>query len=55
MYVLRYSINFLKPKNNNNNNNIVVSGNADDEKNLHQGGRKFIFVINFPDIFSFLL
>ena len=54
MYVLRYSINFLKPKNNNN-NNIVVSGNADDEKNLHQGGRKFIFVINFPDIFSFLL
>ena len=54
MYVLRNSINFLKPKNNNN-NNIVVSGNADDEKNLHQGGRKFIFVINFPDIFSFLL
>ena len=53
MYVLRYSINFLKPKNNN--NNTVVSGNADDEKNLHQGGRKFIFVINFPDIFSFLL
>ena len=54
MYVLRNSINFLKPKNNNN-NNIVVSGNADDEKNLHQGGRKFIFVINFHDIFSFLL
>ena len=53
MYVLRYSINFLKPKNNN--NNAVVSGNADDEKNHHQGGRKFIFVINFPDIFSFLL
>ena len=53
MYVLRYSINFLKPKNNN--NNTVVSGNADDEKNHQQGGRKFIFVINFPDIFSFLL
>ena len=31
-----------------------VSGNAGDEKNLHPGGRKF-FLIDFPEIFSFLL
>ena len=52
MHVLRYSINFLKPKKR---NNTVVSGNADDEKNLHPGGRKFIFLIDFPDLLSFLL
>ena len=27
----------------------LVSGNAGDEKNLHPGGRKFIFLINFID------
>ena len=32
----------------------VVSGNAGDEKNLHPGSRKFIFLIDFPEIFSFL-
>ena len=34
---------------------ILVSGNAGDEKNLHPGGRKVIFLIDFPEIFSFLL
>ena len=32
----------------------LVSGNAGDKKNLHPGGRKF-FLIDFPQIFSFLL
>ena len=32
----------------------LVSGNAGDEKNLHPGSRKFIFLIDFPEIFSFL-
>ena len=27
--------------------NTLVSGNADDEKNLHPGGRKFIFFNQF--------
>ena len=31
----------------------LVSGIADDEKNLHPGGRKSRFLINFPDILSF--
>ena len=35
--------------------NTLVSGNAGDEKNLHPGGRKFIFLIDFLDIFHFLL
>ena len=33
----------------------VVSRNAGDEKNLNPGDRKFIFLIDFPGIFSFLL
>ena len=32
----------------------LVSGNAGDEKNLRTGGRKLIFLIDFPEIFSFL-
>ena len=32
----------------------LVSRNAGDKKNLHPGGRKAIFLINFSDI-SFLL
>ena len=28
-------------------NNTLVSGNAGDEKKLHLGDRKFIFLINF--------
>ena len=35
--------------------NTLASGNAGDEKNLHPSGRKFIFLIDFPEIFSFLL
>ena len=34
--------------------NTFISENAGDEKNLHPGGRKFIFLIDFPEIFSFL-
>ena len=37
--------NFIRPK-----KETLVSGNAGDEKNLH--GPKFIFLINFPGIFS---
>ena len=37
--------NFIRPK-----KETLVSGNAGDEKNLH--GSKFIFLINFPGIFS---
>ena len=33
----------------------LVSGNAGKEENLHPGGRKFIFLIDFPEKFSFLL
>ena len=33
----------------------LVSGNAGDKKNLHPGGRKFICLIDFLEIFSFLL
>ena len=36
------------------NNAPLVSGNVSDEKNLHLGICKFIFLIDFPDIFSFL-
>ena len=36
-------------------NNTLVSGNAGDEKNLHSGDRKLIFLIDFPERFSFLL
>ena len=33
----------------------LLSGNAGDKKNLHPGGRKFIFfLIDFPEIFFFL-
>ena len=32
-----------------------VSGNVGDENNIHWGGQIFIFLINFPEIFSFLL
>ena len=30
----------------------TVSINADDEKNLHSGGRKFIFLINLTEFFK---
>ena len=33
----------------------LVSGNADDKKNLNPGGRKFVFLIDFPELFSFFL
>ena len=33
----------------------LVSGNAGDEKNLHPGRSKFIFLIDFPEIFFFSL
>ena len=33
----------------------LVSGNAGDKKNLHSSGRNFFFfLIDFPEIFSFL-
>ena len=32
--------------------NTLVSGNAGDEKNLHPGGRKFIFFNQFNWIFQ---
>ena len=34
----------------------LVSGNAGDKKNLHASGRNFFFffLIDFPEIFSFL-
>ena len=32
----------------------IVSGYAGDEKNFHPGGRKFIILIDFPEISSFL-
>ena len=35
--------------------NTLVSGNAGDEKNLHPGGRNVFFLIDVPEIFSFLL
>ena len=35
-------------------NNTLVSGNAGDNKNFPPSGRKFIFLIGFPEIFSFL-
>ena len=45
---------FQKPYTKAKQNNILVSGNMSDEKNLHSGSRKFIFLIDFPEIFSFL-
>ena len=33
----------------------LVSGNPDDDKNLNLGGRKFVFLIDFPELFSFFL
>ena len=33
----------------------LVSRNAGEKKNLHPGGRKIIFLINFTEIFSCLL
>ena len=33
----------------------LVSENADDEKNLHSDDHKFVFLINFLEIFSFLV
>ena len=33
----------------------LLSGNADDEESLHRGGRKFIFLIDFQEIFPFHL
>ena len=38
----------VKPK------KTLVSGKAGDEKNLQPGGCKFIFLIDFPEIFSIL-
>ena len=35
--------------------NTLFSGNGGDKKNLHLGGPKFIFLIHFLEIFSFLL
>ena len=35
--------------------NTLVSGNAGDKENLYLGDRKFIFLIDMPEIFSFLL
>ena len=32
----------------------LLSGNMGDDKNLHTGGLKFIFLINFLETFSFL-
>ena len=37
------------------NKKTLVSGNVGDVKNLPPGGRKFIFLIDFPEMFSFLL
>ena len=37
-----------------NKNNNLVFGNGVDEENLQLGGRKFIFLIDFPQLFSFL-
>ena len=36
-------------------NKTLISGNAAEEKNLHPGGRKFIFLIDLPEVFSFVL
>ena len=36
------------------NKKTLVSANAGKEKNLYLGVRKFISLINFPEIFSFL-
>ena len=33
---------------------ILVSGNANDEKNLHPRGRKFVFFIDFPFLIYYL-
>ena len=38
-----------------NKKNPFVSGNAGDEKNFLPSGRKFIFLIDFPEMFPFLL
>ena len=35
--------------------NTLVSGNVGDKKNLHAGDHKLFFLINFQEIFSFLL
>ena len=55
LYFLRYyflrAIFILDQKN----KNTLVSQNAGNGKNLHPGGCKFIFVIGFPETFSFLL
>ena len=37
------------------NKKTLVSGNLGDKKNLHLSGRKLIFLIDFSEIFSFLL
>ena len=39
---------WLRPK-----NNTLVSGNAGDEKNLHPGGHKFIFLNRFSGVLLF--
>ena len=31
---------------------ILVSGNAGDEKNLHPGGRRFVFLTNLSEFFK---
>ena len=35
--------------------NTLVSGNVCDKKNLHPGDHKLFFLIDFREIFSFLL
>ena len=49
-----WTLNSLTKVRSNRAKKILVSGNAGDEKNLHPGCRKFIFLIDFPEIFSFL-
>ena len=44
-----------KKNNNKNTKKTLVPANAGDEKNLQPGRCKFIFLIDFPEIFSFLL
>ena len=34
--------------------NAIISRNACDEKNLHPGGRKFIFLLNLIDFFKII-
>ena len=43
------SINYRQKK-----EKTLVFGNAGDEKNFHPDGRKFIFLIDFPEVLSFL-